>query len=111
MNPKLMFQTCQKLRRGSLVQLHDEEQQTAFARVLGGEAVVVAFNNDTKPASLAFGVGDIWPGAARLRERLGTIKSEVLTTNGVLALSLPPRSAVVLTLPPGRGLQHVLSRG
>jgi glycosidase len=93
------------LRRGSLVQLHDEEQQTAFARVLGGEAVVVAFNNDTKPASLAFGVGDIWPGAARLRERLGTIKSEVLTTNGVLALSLPPRSAVILTAQPSaRGI-------
>ncbi|HJQ33310.1 MAG TPA: alpha-amylase family glycosyl hydrolase [Pyrinomonadaceae bacterium] len=85
------------LRRGSLVQLYDEEQQTAYARALGGEAVVVAINNDTKPASFAFRVGDIWPGAARLRERLGTIKSEVLTTNGVLALNLPPRSAVILT--------------
>lgn len=88
------------LRRGSTVQLYDEEQQTAFARVLGGEAVVVAFNNDTKPASFAVRVERIWPGAARLRERLGTIKSEVLTTNGVLALSLPPRSAVILTAPP-----------
>jgi glycosidase len=99
------------LRRGSVTQLYDEEQQTAFARVLGGEAVVVAFNNDAKPASFAVRVGGLWPGVTRLRERLGTVKSDVLTNNGVLALSLPPRSAVVLTLPPGRGLQHVLSRG
>jgi glycosidase len=85
------------LRRGSLLHLYDEEQQTAFARVHGGEAVIIAFNNDTKPASFTVRVDDLGLGAARLRERLGVLKSEVLTTNGVLALSLPPRSSVILT--------------
>jgi glycosidase len=85
------------LRRGSLRHLYDEEQQTAFARVHGGEAVIIAFNNDTKPASFTVRVDDLGLGAARLRERLGVLKSEVLTTNGVLALSLPPRSSVILT--------------
>jgi glycosidase len=88
------------LRRGSLVQLYDEEQQTAYARVLGGEAVVVAINNDAKPASFAVRVEGLGLGSARLRERLGTLKSDVLTNDGVLALSLPPRSAVLLTAQP-----------
>ena len=97
------------LRRGSVIHLYDEEQQTAYARVLGGEAVIVAFNNDTKAASFTVRVDGLGLGGARLRERLGTLKSDVLTNNGVLALSLPPRSAVILNTPPGpAGLQHVI---
>ena len=42
------------LRRGSLVHVYDEEQQTVFARVLGGRATFIAFNNDTKPATVRF---------------------------------------------------------
>jgi glycosidase len=42
------------LRRGSVVHVYDEEQQTVFARVLGDSATFVAFNNDTKPATVKF---------------------------------------------------------
>jgi glycosidase len=42
------------LRRGSLVHVYDEEQQTVFARVLPDQTTFIAFNNDTKPATLKF---------------------------------------------------------
>jgi glycosidase len=42
------------LRRGSLVHVYDEEQQTVFARVLGDQAAFIVFNNDTKPATVRF---------------------------------------------------------
>ncbi len=42
------------LRRGSLVHVYDEEQQTVFARVLPDQTTFLAFNNDTKPATLRF---------------------------------------------------------
>ncbi|HEX5706651.1 MAG TPA: alpha-amylase family glycosyl hydrolase [Pyrinomonadaceae bacterium] len=42
------------LRRGSLLHVYDEEQQTVFARTLGGQTVFLVFNNDTKPATVNF---------------------------------------------------------
>jgi glycosidase len=42
------------LRRGSLVHVYDEEQQAVFARVLPDQTTFVAFNNDTKPATVKF---------------------------------------------------------
>jgi neopullulanase len=84
------------LRRGSLVQLYDEEQQTAFARMLGDEVAIIAFNNDTKPATL-----DIDVSATGLSEnatpfaRLSEVGRAPRIENGRLVLSLPPRVASV----------------
>jgi glycosidase len=85
------------LRRGSLLQLYDEEQQTVYVRTLGAQRVIIAINNDSRPASFAFRIGGLGLDNARLHDQLGTIKSDVLVNNGVLALAMPPRSAVVLT--------------
>ncbi|MFN2415632.1 MAG: alpha-amylase family glycosyl hydrolase, partial [Pyrinomonadaceae bacterium] len=85
------------LRRGSLVHVYDEEQQTVFARVLGGEAVFVAFNNDTKPATFEFDV----TAAANVRDamniadRLGVIEGVTRVSNGRMKVTLPARSASV----------------
>jgi glycosidase len=46
------------LRRGALVHVYDEEQQTVFARVLPDQTTFIAFNNDTKPATLKFKLSD-----------------------------------------------------
>ncbi|HWW77449.1 MAG TPA: alpha-amylase family glycosyl hydrolase [Pyrinomonadaceae bacterium] len=85
------------LRRGSLVQLYDEEQQTAYARVLGGESVVVAINNDTKPATLDFSVRETGLAeGAELPDRLEVVNGAKVS-NGRLRLTLPARSASLLT--------------
>jgi len=86
------------LRRGSLQQLYIAEQQYAFARTTARESVLVAFNNDTKPATSIVKVGGtrVEDGAV-LTDRLGTI-ANITVENGKVALTLPPRSAVILTV-------------
>ncbi|MBV8859670.1 MAG: cyclomaltodextrinase N-terminal domain-containing protein [Acidobacteria bacterium] len=82
------------LRRGSLVQLYDEEQQTAYARVLGGEAVVVAINNDTRAATFEFDVSAAGvPDAYNLTDRLGVIGGATRVAGGRVKVTLPARSA------------------
>lgn len=44
------------LRTGRTLDLLDEEQQSAYARVSKNEAVIVVFNNDTKPAAIEFSI-------------------------------------------------------
>ena len=46
------------LRRGTLVHVYDEEQQTVFARRLDDQTTFIAFNNDTKPAAVKFKLSD-----------------------------------------------------
>jgi glycosidase len=89
------------LRRGSLLQLYDEEQQTVFARLLEGwPAVVVALNNDTKPADIVF---DATPaglrGGENLIDRLGVIKGATKVLSGRVKVTLPARSAAILVAP------------
>jgi glycosidase len=91
------------LRRGALKDLYVADQQYAYARTTPQTSVIIAINNDSKPASFAFRVDGLGLDNARLHDQLGTLKSDVLTTNGVLALALPPRSAVVLTKEQGYG--------
>src|ERR1700759_5356830 len=63
------------LRRGSLLQLYDEEQQTVFARVLEGQAVIIALNNDIKPATFEFETGALnLADGMNLADRLGVIE-------------------------------------
>jgi glycosidase len=83
------------LQRGELVNLHVSAQQYAYARRTKAGIVVVAINNDAKPATIEF---DVTPtGLAngdRLVDRLAA-GSEVRVGNGKLRVVLPPRSAAL----------------
>jgi len=84
------------LRRGRQLNLYYTEQQFAFARAMDNGSVIVAFNNDTKPATLEFSVE-----AARLAngtplvDRLGLVQN-ARVENGTLKINLPARSASIL---------------
>lgn len=84
------------LRHGGLVNLHSSEQQYAYARTVPGSAVVVAINNDTKPAEISF---DVSPASLadgrRLKDRLAGGK-DVQVVQGKLSVALPSRSALIL---------------
>jgi glycosidase len=87
------------LRHGSTLHLHDAEQQSVFARVHGAQTVLVAFNNDTKPATFTFNVSDsTLADGARLADRLETIRGETRVERGAMTVTLPARSAAVLAL-------------
>ncbi|HVF42830.1 MAG TPA: alpha-amylase family glycosyl hydrolase [Pyrinomonadaceae bacterium] len=82
------------LRRGSLLQLYDDEQQMAFARLYGRQVVVVAFNNDAKPSTFdvdvrALGVSD----GAYAEELVETSRGGLWVKDGRLTVTLPARSA------------------
>lgn len=85
------------LRRGRLVNLLVTEQTWAYARVLGDELVVTAFNNAEAQTRLSVPVSDL-PVTNHdiLRDRLG-LHPPVHVTGFHLQLDLPPRSAVILT--------------
>jgi hypothetical protein len=86
------------LRHGSLLHLHDEEQQTVFARTLGAQTVLIAFNNDTRPATFEFDATETGlPNGTRLDDRLDIIKTDTVVTGGKVTFSLPARSAALLT--------------
>jgi glycosidase len=85
------------LRRGNLQHLYASEQQYVFARTTGVDSVLVAFNNDLKPATWTVDVrGTRVSDGMVLHDRLGVI-GEVTVEDGRVALTLPARSAVVLT--------------
>jgi neopullulanase len=87
------------LRHGSVIHLHDAEQQAVFARVHAGQTVLVAFNNDTKPATFSFNVSDTTLGeGARLSDRLETVGGEMRVERGMMTMTLPARSAGVFTV-------------
>jgi glycosidase len=87
------------LRTGRTLDLLDEEQQMAYARLTDRQAVLVVFNNDTKPAEVAFDVSMIKPFPANsvLTDRLGKV-ADVNVTGGKVKLNLPARTAGVFTL-------------
>jgi glycosidase len=90
------------LRRGSLVTLQAAAQQYAYARVSERGVVVVVLNNDTKPASIEFGVAPArLPNDVPLDDRLDTLRN-VRVQGGKLKLTLPARSASILTNIPAR---------
>ena len=89
------------LRRGSLLHLYDEEQQTVFARTIDNWPVVItAFNNDTKPATFSFDVTatNLREGE-RLLDRLEVIKERPRVEQGRVSVTLPARSASILVAP------------
>jgi glycosidase len=91
------------LRRGTLVQIYDEEQQTVFARRLGDQITYVAINNDVKPATIKFKLSDagIDPNARHVtrEDYLGYPNPLSQREQGDdVELELAPRSAHVITV-------------
>jgi glycosidase len=91
------------LRQGTLIQVYDEEQQTVFARRLGDQIVFVAFNNDTKAATIKFqlsaaGIDSNAHYVVR-RDLLGSAgpRAEHVQGNDV-ELEMSPRSAAIMTV-------------
>jgi glycosidase len=88
--------TFPALSRGSLIQLYDEEQQTAFARVTQGMTAIVAFNNDDKPATFEFDVSSAnLEDGVESRDLLGVVKGKVPVVNGKMRVTLHSRSASI----------------
>ncbi|HEY8563035.1 MAG TPA: alpha-amylase family glycosyl hydrolase [Pyrinomonadaceae bacterium] len=87
------------LRTGRTLDLLDEEQQMAYARLTDKQAVLVIFNNDAKPAPVAFDVSMIkpFPANATLTDRLGKVP-DITIDNGRVALTMPARTAGVFTV-------------
>jgi glycosidase len=85
------------LRRGNLINLVAREHQYVYSRSTENESVLVAFNNDTKPATLVFRVADAkLPGGATLSDRLGNVK-DVSLAGGILTFQIPGQSSAILT--------------
>ncbi len=87
------------LRRGRSLDLFDAEQQMAFARYTEKAAVIVAFNNDSKPAELSFSVAELkmLPAKGVLTDRLGKT-GDIINENGFIKFTLPARTAAILTV-------------
>jgi neopullulanase len=87
-------QDLEPLRRGRTLDLLDEEQQLAYARITDKQAVIVVINNDTKPAAVNFDVSMIKTIAANatLTDGLGKLP-EIKATNGMIKYTMAARSA------------------
>ena len=91
-------QALEPLRRGALQQLYVADQQYVYARTTPTASVVVAINNDASPASWSTPVaGTRLQNGASLVDRLGVV-GPVTVSGGGLSLTLPPRSAAILTV-------------
>jgi glycosidase len=91
-----LHQRLEPLKRGKLINLHVSEQQYVFARKSQTGVVVVAINNDTKPANLSFDVSPAALSAGSVMiDKLG-VSSNVRIANGMMTMSLPSRAAAVL---------------
>ncbi len=86
-------------RRGRTLDLLDEEQQMAYARVTDKEAVLIVINNDTKPARVSFDVSMIktLPKNGVLVDRLGKV-SDVRIENGIVDFIIQARTGAIFTL-------------
>jgi glycosidase len=86
------------LRRGALVNLFLTDQQYAYARTTPRATVIVALNNDTKPATIDFSIAaaaNLKDGAP-LTDHLGKV-TDARIQNSRLKINLPARSASILT--------------
>lgn len=83
------------LRRGRSLDLFDAEQQYAYARLTDKAAVIVIFNNDTKPAEVDFDISFISRQIATdatLKDALGNL-ADIKMNDGKIKASIPARSA------------------
>jgi len=76
------------MRAGRLIDLFVDDETYVFARQLGGETVVVAFNRENKEKQVVIPVGMM------LRPLIGDTRARV--EKGETTLTLPARSAVAL---------------
>ena len=91
-----LHQQLEPLQRGKLINLHVSEQLYVYARKSTSGCVVVAFNNDIKPAAVAFKVSHLGlPDGSVLNDQLH-LSTIVRVTNGTITLSLPARAVSVL---------------
>jgi glycosidase len=94
------------LRRGSLVQLYDEEQQTVFARVLGRDVALVVINNDSKQATLDFDVRETGLLEGATPYNGVAPHADVRVVNGRIKMTMPARSSAVYIWQIGDGSER-----
>ncbi|MEQ1764835.1 MAG: alpha-amylase family glycosyl hydrolase [Pyrinomonadaceae bacterium] len=83
------------LRRGRSLDLVDEDQQFAYARLTDTAAVIVIFNNDTKPAEVNFDLSFISRQvgvSATVSDALGKLP-DIKLNDGRVRATIPARSA------------------
>ncbi|MDH3528750.1 MAG: alpha-amylase family glycosyl hydrolase [Acidobacteriota bacterium] len=87
------------LRIGKSLDLYDEPQQYAYARYIDDQAVIVVFNNDTKPAEIEFDVSELKqiPASALLSDRLGGI-GDLKVNGGEVIVEIPARTAGIFAV-------------
>ncbi len=87
------------LRNGKSIDLLDEEQQMAYARVNENQAVLMIFNNDTKAANVQFDVSMIkpFPANGNLSDKLGKL-SDIKIQNDRISFSMPARTAGIFAV-------------
>ena len=88
------------LRRGRSLDLVDEEQQFAYARLTDKAAVIVIFNNDKKPVEVNFDISFISKQInvnATLADALGKLP-ELRLNDGRVKATIPARSAGVYVM-------------
>ena len=87
------------LRNGKTLDLLDEEQQMAYARVNENQAVLMIFNNDMKAVNMQFDVSMIkpFPANGNLSDKLGKL-SDIKIQNGKISFSIPARTSGVFTV-------------
>lgn len=91
-------QELEPLRRGRQVHLAINEQSYAFARESDAGTVLVALNNDTKPASVRVDVtATRLPEGRTLADRLG-LAADVVVRGGSVEVTLPARTGAVYTV-------------
>jgi glycosidase len=83
------------LRRGNLVELTVTDHAYAFARCLGNQCVIVAFNNSPQAQRLSLSLPPIALPVPSLTDRLGAL-GRIPVREGSLELSLPASTAVIL---------------
>jgi glycosidase len=80
------------MRSGRLIDLFSDDEAYVFARQLGDEMVIVAFNRDSKNKRVTFAVKD----GARFEPLIGNVTARVV--NGEAELELRPQSATALRI-------------
>ena len=89
------------LRRGTLRQLLVTEQQYAYARTLGTDHAVVVINNATSAATVPVPLGALEiANGTHLVDRLAVVTEALTAADGIVNVSLPARSAAILSRAP-----------
>jgi hypothetical protein len=85
------------LRAGKLIELFVDDGTYMFARQLGAETIVIAFNHENKEKQVSVPVGAIGvKDGVMLRALMGGEVSGRVQ-NGVVMITLPAQSAVALS--------------